>query len=346
MLPLSNIAAFHAAGNRNLQLVNFHNTVAAARQGGADIDHQLLRAAADGRADMVAALLRAGAHVDFRTERGGSALMAAAGHGHTAVIDALLLRNADIDAADDRGWTATMHAVANRQVDAVIALMGHENDIDADNLDGMSALLMAATCGYADIVEVLLGAGADIHVVDRHSHSAAMLAAANGHIRVIRALQEGGTDIDIDLLLAAGTGTAAMVESLIRAGAHVDAMNNEGMTAMLLAADRGHTDIIAVLRAAQLARGARAAPTRLATVVEEDESHCPMPSEEDTDLESMVAAWTRDGSPVSASTSTTSISPTLELVCGAEEEHARGDAFDGEPVLQWPAGPMAPHEYA
>lgn len=346
MLYSFHFAAFQAAGNRNLQLVNFHNTVAAARQGGADIDHQLLRAAADGRADMVAALLCAGADVDFRTERGGSALMAAAGHGHAAVINALLLRNADINAADDRGWTATMHAVANRQVDAVIALMGRDNDIDADNFDGMSALLVAATFGYADIVEVLLGAGADIHAVDRNSHSAAMLAAANRHIRVIQALQEGGTDIDVDLLLAAGTGTAAMVASLIRAGAHVDAMNDEGMTAMLLAADRGRTDIIAVLQAAQLAGGAGAATAELATIVEEEESLGAMPCEEGADIETLVAAWTRDGSPVSGSTSTASISPALELACGAGEEHAKGDAFDGEPVLQWHAWPWGGIDYA
>ncbi len=49
---------------------------------------------------------------------------------------------------------------------------------------------------------------------------------------------------------AAFHGHTAIVEALLAAGAKVNAKNNDGKTALSIAAEKGHTDIVELLKKA------------------------------------------------------------------------------------------------
>ncbi|MET1115053.1 MAG: ankyrin repeat domain-containing protein [Comamonas sp.] len=226
-----------------------HITVAAAlRDAGANIDSYLLEAVKQGNAYVANVLLQVGAHLDLRTGDGASLLMIAAGSGHAGVTAALVEAGADIDAVDGMGRTATMYAVAGGNTDLVRELLRAEPQLNAGTRHGVTALLLAAEVGNASVIGMLRRAGAPIDATDHDGFSAMLLAAAGQHMEVIAYLRQVmGVDIDADLLSAVQRGTLVMVQTLISAGADINAATKDGRTAMTHAVERGDPDIIECL---------------------------------------------------------------------------------------------------
>ncbi len=69
-----------------------------------------------------------------------------------------------------------------------------------------------------------------------------------------------GADLGRDLLTAARKGQAQRVRELLNQGAPIDAKDKQGRSALVLAAESEHTDVVAIL----LARAGRPAPLRVA----------------------------------------------------------------------------------
>jgi len=91
---------------------------------------------------------------------------------------------------------------------------------------GLTPLLVAARNGHSDICGLLLAHGSDVNEVDLEIKLTALhLAAIGGH--------------------------EAVVEALLSWGAILDPQGHEGATPLLIAANKGHTDICGLL----LARG-------------------------------------------------------------------------------------------
>jgi len=91
---------------------------------------------------------------------------------------------------------------------------------------GLTPLLVAARNGHSDICGLLLAHGSDVNEVDLEIKLTALhLAAIGGH--------------------------EAVVEALLSWGAILDPQGHEGATPLLVAANKGHTDICGLL----LARG-------------------------------------------------------------------------------------------
>lgn len=129
------------------------------------------------------------------------------------------------------------------------------------------ALMDAAIRGEAAEVERLLAAGADATVWPHSGRTPLHNAAAFGHDRVVAILLIAGADADATTLisvpsqtalisdvtplhLAASYGQAAVVEELLAAGADVHARRGDGTTALELAEENGHDEVIELLRAA------------------------------------------------------------------------------------------------
>ncbi|ATD66755.1 hypothetical protein CNR27_04260 [Luteimonas chenhongjianii] len=173
-------------------------------------------AASSGDADAVRRLLDLGFPVDTADGQGCTALLRAAGGGHRAVVDLLLARGADPARPAQSGATPLSAAVSMRHADVVDRLLEAGASLDHRLPGEVSVLMLAAALGLPDLAGRLLTAGADIHATDAQGLTALHCAALYGF-----------TSRDRPRLLA-------LFDTLLLAGAEVDAPAAGGVTPLLL----------------------------------------------------------------------------------------------------------------
>ena len=136
------------------------------------------------------------------------------------------------------------------------ALLTQGVDVNAAQGDGMTALHWAAYKADVETAEILLYAGANVKAATRiNAMTPLILAAQTGSARMIETLIENGADPNLTistgttpLMLAAAAGNPDAVKALIEAGAFVDAKENaQGQTALMFAASYNRDDAIKVL---------------------------------------------------------------------------------------------------
>ena len=239
----------------------------------------LMVAARTGVVDSVTALLRhgAGRGVDARERwRGQTALMWAAAEGHAAVLAPLVTAGADVDARSDAGFTPLAFAVRAGHTDAVEALVMAGADVDLALPDGTSPLHLAVINAHHDVAVQLLEHGADPAVAEpgwtplhqlvwtrrpnRHyNNPAAFPTGTVTGLELARALVGHGADVDArqtaeprdgyrnmlnrsgatPFLLATKAVDLEMMRLLLELGADPLLANEDGTTALLVAAGVG-----------------------------------------------------------------------------------------------------------
>lgn len=137
---------------------------------------------------------------------------------------------------------------------------------------GHALLTAAVSAGHADAVEALIQAGADIAVTDRRKYTLLMLAAESNKAAVIRVLHKYHANLEARsihvapppnrgprptvntlsgktaLLIATAAGNMAAATALLEIGADVNARDNYGSTALILAiGKRRHMPMVAIL---------------------------------------------------------------------------------------------------
>ena len=239
----------------------------------------LMVAARTGVVDSVTALLRHGGEggVDAREEwRGQTALMWAAAEGHATVVVPLASAGADVDARSDAGFTPLAFAVRAGHGDTVAALVEAGADVDLSLPDGTSPLHLAVINAHYDVALQLLEHGADpaaaepgwtpLHQLvwtrrpNRHyNNPAAFPTGTVTDLELARALVARGADVDArqtaeprdgyrnmlnrsgatPFLLAAKAVDVEMMRLLLELGADPLLANEDGTTALLVAAGVG-----------------------------------------------------------------------------------------------------------
>lgn len=136
-------------------------------------------------------------------------------------------------------------------------------DCNQRNGDGATALMLAAHAGNLDLVRILVAAGADVNAADERGWSALTKAVYNadldrGFADVAQVLIDAGANVEAPigfgvrpLMLAAGYGETAVVETLLRAGADVLARNDGGLTALMMVKQKHYVDVINLLHEAE-----------------------------------------------------------------------------------------------
>ncbi|MDD9901292.1 MAG: ankyrin repeat domain-containing protein [Alphaproteobacteria bacterium] len=168
-----------------------------------------------------------------------SLLFTAAKSGNAAAIDRLCKNGTNPDVRDKTQMTPLMWAVHEGQEDAVTALLDKGADVNAQCGDGWTPLYYAAVRGHRDVFFMLLDNGADVNIRDANNQTLLMhMSAASGYIWEQQRLIEEGVDVNaIDnegntaLIKAAVTYQVANIELLVRAGADPDIKNQNDETA-------------------------------------------------------------------------------------------------------------------
>jgi len=214
--------------------------------------------AAQGRHfDIVAKLLPV--HViNIINNKGETWLHMAAMHGDIKGVEALVAKGSDINLKDKGGCTPMMLAAQGGHFE-IVARLVPDDQINNIYQEGQTFLHLAAKVGNIKGVEALVAKGADFNLKDKGGSTPMMLAALQGHSEIVGLLKEAGADIDYRsthkqeptfLHQAAFKGDFNLVKILIENNADFNLKDKGGRTPMILAAYRGHSEIVRLLKAA------------------------------------------------------------------------------------------------
>ncbi|XP_035263897.1 ankyrin repeat domain-containing protein 50 [Anguilla anguilla] len=217
----------------------------------------LVLAAQEGRLAAARLLLDRRSPVDHRGYDGRSALAAAALEGHAEVAELLVRRGADTDVRDAEGRPLLYLLVLEGRLDAA-ALLVREGGapLESRDAEGRTALHAAAWLGGTQALGLLLRAGADPDARDAEGRTPLHTTAWRGHAAAARLLLDaGGAAVDLAcrregataLCIAAQEGHADLVAALLERGADPRHADRHGRTPVKVAGKRGHARIVRLL---------------------------------------------------------------------------------------------------
>jgi ankyrin repeat protein len=149
-------------------------------------------------------------------------------------------------------------AASLARLDRLHQCLGDPGAINSRSKDGFTALHFACFFGQADSARVLIESGA---AVDAVSHNAMQVmplhsAASARNLEAARLLLEHGAPVDarqqggwVPIHAAAQNADRPMVELLLKHRADPKLANNEGKTAAMVAREKGHEEIAAIVEA-------------------------------------------------------------------------------------------------
>jgi ankyrin len=189
------------------------------------------------------AMLRAGAKVNSANDLGATPLWIASLNGSAAMVRRLLQAGANPNAALLLGETPVMVASRSGSTEVVEQLLAKGANVNARAARGQTALMWAVAQNHPGVVKVLLAGGADVHAKS-DVWSQVMAVPPHGLLEYNRAIPHGG---DTALMFAARVGDLDSARLLVAAGANVNDADAWGVSATVLAAHSGYTDLVEFL---------------------------------------------------------------------------------------------------
>ena len=208
--------------------------------------------------DIAQLLIDAGADIEMKNCDGCSPLHCACDSGALDVVKMLVEAGAGVRDTDNGGSTCLTLAASCGCTETVRYLVGlPEVDVNHRDSDNNTVLHCASGEGDADVVQLLIDAGADIEMKNSGS-SPLHCACQSGVLKIVKMLVEAGAGVcatnndgDTCLTIAAYFGHTETVRYLVGLPEvdvnHRDANNN---TALHLAVEQNHTDVVQLLIAA------------------------------------------------------------------------------------------------
>jgi hypothetical protein len=139
-------------------------------------------------------------------------------------------------------------AAARGDATAVDALIAKGVDVNASRLSGgMTTLMFACQIDNLRIVQALLAKGADVNAKNDYGRTPLMMATCGPLKYKMEGSSGGGTMWKMDLD-APPHGDLSVVRALLDSGADVNARQNDGTTALMIATQGGQKDIVELLR--------------------------------------------------------------------------------------------------
>ncbi|KAK6502735.1 hypothetical protein TWF506_003310 [Arthrobotrys conoides] len=218
---------------------------------GVEYGNALTAAAFDGTLDIVRMLLDHGADPNSPN---GWALQTAAEQGHLEVVELLVERGANVNACLDEEkfslGTALQAACEAGQDDVVDFLLKHGADPNIGAGPETCPIIAACRRGEADILKLLIDAGATINRFGGPDMSSPLINAASSLYKdSVERLLDAGADInladqdgDTALIVAANVGDAELVAFLLEKGADITHVSKRDVNALQAAMNSGATE--------------------------------------------------------------------------------------------------------
>lgn len=182
--------------------------------------------------------------INAQYENGSTALIIAADFGHDNIVKYLLqLPRININAKNKDGWTALMKAADSDHENIIRLLLTAGIDINAQNKEGNTAIIIATFWSHKTIVTLLLYAGADPNIKNNENKTALDIASITFKPTLAALIDELNLR---QWFNAAQTGNLDVIQRLIDR-VDINAKNISGETALMLASDTGHENIVRVL---------------------------------------------------------------------------------------------------
>ena len=235
-------------------------------------------------------LIRSGANVNTRNDLGATPLWAACQNGSESMVRRLLSAGANPNAALLLGETPVMVAARSGNLAVVELLAAKGANVNARAARGQTALMWAVAQKHPEVVKVLIANGADIHARS-DSWTEVMAVPPHGYLEYNRAIPHGN---DTALMFAARVDDLASAKLLVAAGANVNDEDAWGVSAVVLAAHSGFTDVVEFL----LEKGANANSDRAGftalheAVMRRDENLVKVLLDHGADANLPVRSWT------------------------------------------------------
>eukprot|EP00919_Chromeraceae_sp_WS-2016_P005322 GHVR01012541.1.p1 GENE.GHVR01012541.1~~GHVR01012541.1.p1 ORF type:complete len:1050 (+),score=256.13 GHVR01012541.1:34-3150(+) len=207
----------------------------------------LYMACSNGHSEVGVMLLDRWARAGITTKEGSTPLLAAAEGGYSDLIEILIQRGSPAHT------TPLIVASSLGSYDAVKLLLdsfAYPNSLDINN---ESALMAASRCGADDVVSLLINRGADLFHSNGGA-TALHYAVDNDHVRVVRVLLQGGMPpetsqrklIDTPFAMALRTGKVEIVKEFIKFNVNINLFKND-YTPVYLASSVGRHEVVQVL---------------------------------------------------------------------------------------------------
>ena len=184
-----------------------------------------------------------GPDANARVDGTRTALGLAAERGHVDMVGRLLSAGAEVNAKGRLGWTPLERAALGGHLLCVEALLGHGADCSPLALSG------AAGQDFGTVVAALLAAGADPNGLAERGGSRSMYAF-DAAAPILVAESGGGSSGELAwrvIHTAAEAGAAGAMGAFLRSDPEVEAQDEDGRTAMAIAAEAGHLGCVVVL---------------------------------------------------------------------------------------------------
>ncbi|THD21293.1 putative Ankyrin repeat-containing [Fasciola hepatica] len=208
--------------------------------------------ASQGKPAIVRMLLEAGCQVDSADAKGNTALHHAAMSGRVENVEMLLDAGAAIDACNENNWTPLLNAVYWNHAKVASLLIARGANPLIKNKDGRNALheLCRSKSRDSSGLEEIL-----VSILDRVSAcedqvNSSQPATPWDQVIDCRAERRNSYDFEANftpLLFACYHGHLALVDTLLRRGADINAKDQNGWTALHWAAQRCHADVVELL---------------------------------------------------------------------------------------------------
>ncbi len=183
-------------------------------------------------------------------------LLQAAANQDTAKVKQLIKEGATLDIQDGEGRTALMIATYNNDLTTARALVDAGADVNIQDKIKNSPFLYAGAQGYLDILKLTIDAGADPSITNRFGGIALIPAAEHGYVEVVKELLTN-TDSDVNhinnlgwtalleaiILNDGGEKQQETIQLLIKHGADVNISDNDGVSPLKHARERGFKEI-------------------------------------------------------------------------------------------------------